>query len=408
MAARPRSVATRHFPPYLIKTKDRSKKVRYRFTTVDGTQKWFPKGTTETQAIQAASAYNHKHRSNGFNLETEVNVKTRDKFNKPLREWLPLVIDRVKSEENLSATVFKKFVKECEVLENYLGAVYSKSLNLSHINEFLNAHYEKLSKKSFNYKLSNIKKVFSYLADESAIESNFAVNKKPKKVTKAESKKNRHDLTMEAYEAIYSAAPLFLKVAMALTLQTTHAVREIYRIKYKIQEPKEGVCGIVWDERPSIKDGQTVYGTLYIHRAKVKDSDASFVAIPVTEAIKEIVELSKTDRLLCPYIVHRKPKQSTRGIAKECDHHYQVHHHNISKEFSKVRDAIGIFDSIDSALRPSYHEIRGLSARTIKDMGISPTQRMAHANAETTKIYTGTEITWNEVSAINVATLKAQ
>lgn len=42
------------------------------------------------------------------------------------------------------------------------------------------------------------------------------------------------------------------------------------------------------------------------------------VAIPVTEAIKEIVDLSKTDRLHCPYIVHRKTLQATRGVAKEC------------------------------------------------------------------------------------------
>ncbi|MCW1890153.1 hypothetical protein OK016_16380 [Vibrio chagasii] len=41
---------------------------------------------------------------------------------------------------------------------------------------------------------------------------------------------------------------------------------------------------------------------------KVKKSRCCFhyTAIPVTQTIKDIVDLSKTSRLICPYIVHRK------------------------------------------------------------------------------------------------------
>ncbi len=231
------------------------------------------------------------------------------------------------------------------------------------------------------------------------------LSKKLKKVSKEDFKKQRHNLTVEDYESIYAAAPLFLKVAMSLSLQTTHVVREIYRIKYKIKEPKEGVCGIVWFQEATVLNGNTVHGTLYIHREKVKKSASSMVAIPVTDAIKEIVEFSKTDRLHCPYIVHRKPIQSKRGIAKDCDHPYQVHHHNISKEFSKIRDQLGLYSNLDISLRPTYHEIRGLSARLIEQMGESATIRMAHANKKTTKIYTGKhELVWNAATAITVKT----
>ncbi len=78
-------------------------------------------------------------------------------------------------------------------------------------------------------------------------------------------------------------------------------------------------------------------------------------------------------------------------------------HHNISKEFSKVRDSLGLYDHLKKSLRPTYHEIRGLSARMIEEQGISATERMAHANADTTKIYTReSDIRWNQVPAIEV------
>ena len=410
MAARRKSKDTAHYPEHLIKVTHRGK-LRFRFKTIDGSLKMFPPETTEQQAIQAALAYNEKHRPNSahFCLEasSRQNSDVNDSFNKPLKEWLPIVIKRVSSEEGLSEGVFRKFVSECKKLENALGYALSKTLTLADVYEFLNNTYANDSKRTFNGKVSNLKKVFSYLADESAIESNFMVNKRFRKVSKSDFKKSRKDLSVTDYEAIYKAAPLFLKVAMALSLQTTHAVREVYRIKYKLRAPKEGVCGIVWNEDmlPTLNDGHEVFGTLYIHREKVKKSDSSFVAIPVTQGIKEIVELSKSDRLRCPYIVDRKPIQSTRGVAKDCSHPYQVHHQYISKEFSKIRDGLGLYSDIDKSLRPTYHEIRGLSARLIEQMGESATIRMAHANERTTKIYTGTnEVIWKEATPLTVST----
>ncbi|MCG9678714.1 integrase [Vibrio sp. Isolate24] len=410
MAPKRRRSDRAHYPEFLLKVKHRGQ-VRFRFKVIDGSLKMFPPGTTEQQAIQAALAYNEKYRANAahFSLESsnKRNTRPQDPFNKPLAEWLPIVIKRVSSEEGLSQGVLSKFKSECEKLNEALGNVHSKDLSLADINKFLNDNYSNSSKRTFNGKVSNLKKVFSYLADESAIESNFMVNKKLRKVSKEDFKKSRRDLLPSDYEAIYEAAPLYLKVAMALSLQTTHVVREIYRIKYKINAPKEGVCGVVWnqDQAPHHVDGHEVYGTLYIHREKVKKSDSSLVAIPVTAAIKEIIDLSKTDRLHCPYVVHRKPVQSTRGVAKDCDHPYQVHHQNISKEFSRVRDSLGLYSDVDKKFRPTYHEIRGLSARLIEQMGESATIRMAHANEKTTKIYTGSDKPiWNEATPITVST----
>lgn len=102
-------------------------------------------------------------------------------------------------------------------------------------------------------------------------------------------------------------------------------------------------------------------------------------------------------------IVHKIPKLRTRGVAKGCTHPYQIHFHGISGEFSKVRDKLGLYSDLDKAERPTYHEIRGLSARLIELMGESATTRMAHADEKTTKIYTGSrDIKWNEATPITV------
>ncbi|TKG09946.1 hypothetical protein FCV67_05655 [Vibrio sp. F13] len=110
---------------------------------------------------------------------------------------------------------------------------------------------------------------------------------------------------------------------MALTLETTHAINEICRIKYNLRSPRDNRCGIVWneDKQPVMVDG---------------------VKIPVTQSIFDIVQMSYTDRIRCPYIVHMKPIQRQRGVAKDCDHIYQVQSHYLSKQFSKIRDKVGV------------------------------------------------------------------
>ena len=413
MVGRARSKETAHYPPFLVKMSHRGQS-RFRFTTVDGVKKLFPIGTVEQEAIQAAHVYNLQYRpelGSAFSLSEmtpfrkAVSKGRKDKFNRPLKDWLPLVLSRVKKEERLSKDVYRNLERDCYRLDEFMGRLPTKSIKLQHINEFLSKYYSELSNRQLNNKISNLKKVFSYLADESAIESNFVLNKKQRRLTREDYTKARHDLDIENYQKVYDAAPLFLKVAMSLTLETTHAVREIYRLRYRIYKPREGVCGILWnpDKEVEYVDGHAVYGMLYVHREKVKKSDASTVAIPVTQTIKDIVDLSKTSRLICPYIVHRKPKQQQRGISKETDHLYQVQHHTISKEISKVRDSLGLYSHLKKPLRPTYHEIRGLAARMIEQQGQSATERMAHANAKTTKIYTGTsDIIWHQVPPVEV------
>ncbi|MCW1890152.1 hypothetical protein OK016_16375 [Vibrio chagasii] len=52
-----------------------------------------------------------------------------------------------------------------------------------------------------NNKISNLKGIFPYLADErGAIESNFVLNKKQRRLTREDYTKARHDLDIENYQ----------------------------------------------------------------------------------------------------------------------------------------------------------------------------------------------------------------
>ncbi|CAH0525663.1 site-specific integrase [Vibrio hippocampi] len=76
----------------------------------------------------------------------------------------------------------------------------------------------------------------------------------------------------------------------------------------------------------------------------------------------------------------------------------------ISKTFSAIRDGLGLYDHAEKAKRPTFHEIRRLSAKLIDEMGINPRQRMAHASDKTTQIYTDkNDVEWHKVPPISVA-----
>ena len=114
---------------------------------------------------------------------------------------------------------------------------------------------------------------------------NPAERKKMKKPERKQRKRLSFDLSLE----IHRYAPAWMNIATELALQTTQARLEITRIRYSIKELKDGICGCVW-----LKESVNgIYGTLYIHSQKTQHKEASHVAIPIGEAIKQIIDASR-------------------------------------------------------------------------------------------------------------------
>jgi len=381
MAARPRKRENRNLPDFLLFDKATG---QYRFTLITGKRKSI--GTDRVMAIAIAKEYNLRMRP-----ETAPSVESliRDSggFNgeaKPFAEHVDRIMSRAIADEKPSQSTLEDWRNDAIRVKEYFVDISSCDIELEHVNQFINRYHSDSSANVQNRKVSFLKKLFSYAVDESLMMDNPASRKKMRRVDE----KKRKRLAFDIFIAIRNAAEPWLRTAMDLALQTTHARLEVSRIKYSIKEPKNGVCGCVWVEHPE----NGIYGTLYIHRQKVQKKEASHVAIPIGEELKRIIEDSR-DSVASPYVVHRIPERNNKR-SKEVSHPTQVAPDYLSRSFSSLRDKLGLCDHLPMEERPTFHEIRALAAHLFDSQGIDPQARMAHSDAKSTKIYTSNHIDW--------------
>lgn len=269
-------------------------------------------------------------------------------------------------------------------MKEFFDKIPACDIELEHVNSYIKEYHADASANVQNRKVSFLKKLFSYAVDESLMLDNPATRKKMRRIEE----KKRQRLSFDNFMAIRRAAAPWLRTAMDLALQTTHARLEVSRIRYSIREPKNGVCGCVWLDQPL----NGIHGTLYIHRQKVQKKEASHVAIPIGDELKRIIDGSR-DNVASPYVVHRIPERNVKR-SKEVAHPTQVAPDYLSRSFSKLRDQLGLSDHLEMEERPTFHEIRALAAHLFDNQGIDPQGRMAHSDAKSTKIYTQNHIDW--------------
>lgn len=370
MSPRRRAQSTSDLPTGLSIRKMRGE-TRFRYRYSNGREFFFPIGTSRAEAIQATLAFNLEERP----VATLCRNKGDDS-NKPLSEWLPYIADRVISEEELGENASDTFLKDIRRLTEGFGHIHTNDISLVTVNKFLRKYAKDKSHNVYNRKISFLSKVFSYLIDESAMTENFADYKK----RKPKDDKKRQRLSLMDYKTILKEAKknkdyYFLYIAMRLALQTTHAVLEVSRIKYK-----------------DVKNGH-----LRIHRQKTKEHEASRVEIPVTEELQLILEDAKNTRLHCPYVVNRRGRYMVKS--EGCDHMFQVSSKMISRKFSELRDSLGVCGNLHKSERPTFHEIRALSIYLYDKAGIDPQARAAHKDSKSTKVYKEGHVEWTRVPA---------
>lgn len=384
MTPRSRKSSYKELPDYLVY--DKSKK-QYRFTLTNGVRKLM--GANKSRAIAIAIEYNNRMRyKNILSTETLVVESGGDKGEyQPFSNHIDHLMERIFKEEKLSERVKQGLTNDSIRAKEFFSTIASTDIDLEHVNLYLKQYHANGSAEVQNRKVMFLKKLFSYAVDESIMMDNPATRKKLKKLDG----KKRKRLSIEDFIKIKNHAPLWLKTAMELSLQTAQARLEVSRIKYSIKSPSYGESGCIWLDAPL----NGIYGTLYINRQKTKDKEAAHIAIPIGEQLKRIIDNSR-DLVLSPYVVHRMPEKATK-INKNVDHFTQVDAGYLSKAFSAIRDEIGVMGNLPIEYRPTFHEIRALSAHLFEQQGINPQARMAHSDEKSTKIYTKNHIEWVEV-----------
>ncbi|WP_223672916.1 tyrosine-type recombinase/integrase [Proteus terrae] len=385
MASRPRDRQYRHLPDFLYFDKDRK---RYVLTLISGKRKTI--GSDRAYAVAVAREYNLRMRP-----ETAISLESLiiesggiNGEGVPLSDHIDRLMERIINDENPAKSTQSDWKNDAVRVKEFFSDVPCCDITLEHVNDYINHYHAESSPNVQNRKVLFLKKIFSYAVDESLMYDNPANRKKMRRI---ESKQRRR-LTFDDFMKIRSSADLWLKTAMDLALQTAQARLEVSRIKYSIKIPKEGVCGCVWLDNPT----NGIYGTLYIHRQKVKDKEASHVAIPIGAELKRIIDESR-DSIASPYIVHRLPKKYSNPISSMVKHPTQVAPDYLSRAFSTLRDRVGVKSELPLEQRPTFHEIRALSAYLFKQQGIDPQARMAHSDAKSTKIYTQNHVDWVSV-----------
>lgn len=381
MAARPRKKEYRHLPDYLFFDKDRGV---YKFTLVTGKKKNI--GKDRAMAIAIAREYNLRMRPE---LSPSVDNLIRESGGvtgeaKPFADHVDHIMARAVEDERPSQSTLDDWNNDALRVKEFFINIPTCDIELEHVNAYINKYHASASANVQNRKVSFLKKLFSYAVDESLMLDNPATRKKMRRTEE----KKRQRLSLDHFMTIRRAAEPWLRTAMDLALQTTHARLEVSRIRYSIREPKNGICGCVWLEKPE----SGIYGTLYIHRQKVQKKEASHVAIPIGDELKRIIDDSR-DNVASPYVVHRIPERQVKR-SKEVSHPTQVAPDYLSRSFSALRDSLGLCNHLKMDERPTFHEIRALAAHLFDKQGIDPQVRMAHSDSKSTKIYTQNHIDW--------------
>ena len=377
--ARPRQIKNKDLPTGLLYRKDRD---CYEFKRIDGSKICL--GKDRKQAKVQAIKYNATYRVDVELTHSICATKTESERltlnKKPLAYFLPDIFNQVCADKGWSANTIKNHKIRFALILKFFGKLQASIVNLAHVNEFLNIANPTDSKEVYNRLLSLMNVIFDYCVSDSVMIDNPA-KKKIRRTINAKDEAEIVRLTLNDFRAIHVRAGelgyRWLQIAMELSLQTSHSVLEISKVKYS-------------DAEEFIK----------IQRQKNNKKAASRVMIPINDELESIISRSRKDNIVSPYIVHylRKPRYQNRLLGKDLDHHTQLRSDHISRTFSEVRDDLGLYDDIEKRLeRPGFHGIRALSIQIQEENGFDAQKRAAHSQRSSTEIYKKGHIQWNEV-----------
>jgi integrase len=377
--ARPRESKNQDLPTGLLYRTDRG---YYEFTRIDGSKKSL--GRDRKLAKRLAIQYNSTYRVDVELTHAICSNKTEsDRLHlstKPLSDFLPKIFDKIAEDKAWVEGTLKNHQIRFVLILNFFGKLQANSVNLEHVNDFLHIANPTDSKGVYNRFLGLLKVIFDYCVSDSVMLENPA-SKKIRRTMNAKDEATITRLTTSDFAAINQRAGelgyQWLQIAMELSLQTSHAVLEISKLKYADIEE-----------------------FIRIQRQKNKRKNASRVLIPMNDELADIVKRSRQDNILSPFVVHymRQRKDQNRSLAKGLEHKTQLRSVQISRVFSDIRDELGLFDDIEKRIdRPSFHDIRSLSIQIQEENGFDAQKRAAHSERASTDIYKKGYNRWNEV-----------
>ena len=226
---------------------------------------------------------------------------------------------------------------------------------------------------AFNKHRARLAHMYSHVVSDGLVPENL-----PEKIKKRDTEaKQRDRLTVEQYRAIFAQAEHAIQSAMELSINTLQRRADIQ----------------MWHR------DQQHDGFAYVVQSKTREHGKSaYIRIPLSlplvhsqrglRTLDGLIKSCWDDRVICPYLVHHKPKRVQKSQQKS--HPFQLSPKEISDGFAEAREKTGLFKDIPKAQRPSFHEVISLGIFLREQSGWSLSQIKAlkgHTSEKMTKVY---------------------
>lgn len=177
-------------------------------------------------------------------------------------------------------------------------------------------------------------------------------------LVKTEGDKVRHRHTLEGLTEIRAHSPEWMQRAIDVAL-------------YSLQRRED----VVLLQRSQVSVGNN---TITVLQRKTRNyNNPVYLEIVMAGELRQAVASCLASPMLCPYLIHTRPRRMTRQVREAKPHHFCVTPDHLTREFSRLRDECGAYAELEPAQRPTFHEIRSLGVHLYEQSGFSREYIMA-------------------------------
>ena len=333
---RPRSSKNRGLPPNLYKTAAKGKTYYvYRNPQTKASKSLGSDGALAQRTARLLNA-RLSHSVDAESLAAKV-LAPRESLAKYIERYRDTLIPAKRSRKGkaLSAKTVREYTSQLRYVESALGALGTDQITRRHVTDFLQAFPPTMR----NRYRSLLHGLFAHaVAEGRCAENPVAGTLKSTEVVA------RPRLTMKQFCVTYRRAEPWFRRAMAVALRTLQRRSDLVDLTYEASVDGDYL----------LVEQQKTGANLRIH---------------MTRQMKKAIGTGTG------YVVHRSGSRVTEDA--------------LTRAFGEARPP---------GVRATFHEIRALGARLLKDRGIDPQALLGHADPQMTRVYLDRhEVRWQEV-----------
>jgi len=343
-----------------IKASVKGQKTYYYYVMPDGTHEPLLHGDRQG-SLEAAIALNQALRPSGSVVERIINTPRKIDSKNPL---LIEVLDRFEAEWLAEQSYSARVLQDRKQRINRYRAEWPHK-TIGEMDTFVIAQFlRQFSAEAALKHRQVLEPLFRFAASNGLETTNPILNLEKRKIPSR--KRARH--TWAGHQAIYDAAPDWLKRAISIALYSLQRRSDLVAINIK--------------EQINMSDR-----SMRILQQKSRNYDKPvFIDISMGEELYRAVQSAIKSDVPCPYLIHYRPIKIKDDARDAKPHPFAVTPSYLSKAYSKIRDSVGVYNHLPAIERPGFHSLRALGIWLYTKAGYPDDYIMALAGHATEKM----------------------